>query len=268
MGNECTGGSRSILLNPPRIIDRAQRVKYGAMAAIVEMAESAFVDLKSTAITYAQRGKEPLSDDSNLRMKALNLAWSIVDQADLLRHTIKSEGQQIQLQEANDFLKIAEPIQEVRNWMRHLPQRIEGYLKRKEALPPALGALSFAVVRRTRPGVPISGEVADADIMEFHTLVLVSASFQRGLRLEGVPEPYASFKTPVDHFYLQAFGQHLNLERIVASMSAFCDSLAMGVRRYVDQKLKELKAAGMYRAELEQPEFQPGALYTMTAKRD
>jgi len=259
---------RQILVEPPRVIAPDQRIKYGAIAATVRMAEVAFADLYAEAAKYAEVAAIENRDQLEARMRCLNLAWSIVDQADLLRQLITSEGRAIQLKEAHDFLSEAEKVREVRNWMRHLPQRVAAYLKRKEALPPALGALSFTVLKRVRPGLQISGTINDADVIEYQTFVLPSAAFERGAKLEGVPEPYTVFKCPVDHFYLQAFGYHLNLERIVQAMTAFCDSLAEGVVHFLEGKIAELKVTGEYHPDLEKIALEHGWLYTMVAKRD
>jgi hypothetical protein len=260
--------TRTILINPPRSIDPKQRVKYGAAAALTRMAELAFEDLKSIASTIIIEKDNGSYDNQDARMRAINLAWSIVDQADLLRHLIESEGLAIQISEAKAFLDEVAAVKDVRNWMRHLPQRVDGFLSKKNPQPPVLGALSFCAVKSSRIYLADLDEIGGEDVNEYETVVLLSTAFERSHLLEGEPEKYIKFKLPVDHFFLQAHGKNISLDRLVLAMTNFCDALARGVVRFFTQKIDQVKKEGKYVSGMEDPLFPPGQTYVMSAKRD
>lgn len=259
--------SRDILISPPRLIDPAQRIKYGAILGLTEMAETAFKDLRELAIALAAPKKDG-AEDPAARHRALTLAWSIVDQADLLRELIISEGSNISLAEAERFLNLADPIRDMRNWLRHIPQRVGNYLAASRPVPPVLGALSFTVLCRWEGGME-NDVVSEAAVLEYHTVVLINTSFERDGGFEGEPIKYERFRHPVDHFVLQAFGRVLPLDSVVEAISAFCDAFAAGVTRWVESKIEEMRSEEQGIEFAGTPLYEHGAaIYRMIARRD
>ncbi|WP_027533832.1 hypothetical protein [Bradyrhizobium sp. WSM3983] len=259
--------SRETLINPPRLINVDQRVKYGAVQALTGMAETALADLEQLASQMIGESNDSTRDLVN-HHRALMLAWSIVDQADLLRHLIASEGNKIDLPEKTQFLAAASDVQKVRNWMRHIPQRIDAFKAMKEPMPPILGALSFATVVRASIDLKAGACVDDRHVLEYHAVILINTALERSVQLKGAPMPFRQFRIPVDHFVLQAFGVLLPLGDIVALMSKFCDALAAGVDRWLDEQRAEMSASATDVSEMFDPQFGPGHIYRMIAKRD
>ena len=257
--------SREILINPPAYIDRVQRMKYGAVQALTGMAEIAWADLVQLTTQIAETNDDATRDLS-INHRALMLAWSIVDQADLLRHLIASEKGNLDLPEVAKFLAAAEPVKDVRNWMRHIPQRVKAYQSKKEPMPPVLGALSFATVVRASANLSHGALINRSDVIEFHTIVLLNTSFERAARLEGEPVLYDAFKVPVDHFVLQAFGILLPIGEIVALMGGLCDALAAALDTWVETKIAEAHTKGLDVAQFSQPAYPPGMNYRAVAK--
>jgi len=259
--------SRNILRNPPRVIDTDQRIKYGAIHAIVVMAESAFADLTKLLAGMLDETNDatPNVEDIN---RALMLAWSIVDQADLLRHLINSESHRIKIEEKMAFVSATTDVQKVRNWMRHIPQRIKNYRAGSFPVPPILGALSFTTVVRARVPLMVGNVVQDADCVEYHTVILVNTAIERATQLEGNPIPFHSFRFPIDHIVLQAFGILLPLEPLVTLMGKFADGLASSVQRWLDGKMLELAEQGADTSDLTKPAYDEGDVFRMIARRD
>jgi hypothetical protein len=230
------------------------------------MAEVAFFDLRTLAVRIAGPEKDKTDDPAD-RHRALALAWSIVDQADLLRDLIVSETGNVSLEAAETFLDLARPIRDVRNWMRHIPQRVGNYLTLKQAVPPILGAVSFTALRRWIGELENDG-VPDAQVIEYHAIVLVNTRFERDGAFEGEPIKYERFRVPVDHFVLQAFGFIIHLDLIVSAMSALCDAFGASVGRWADQKIKDLIREGGVAENAEAPMSEHGAgTYRMVARR-
>lgn len=258
--------SREILVNPPQIIPVDQRVKYNTIVALTEMAEIALADIYTLAAELADQRHDARNDRMN-RNRLITLAWSVVDQADLLRHLVLSEKEKIDLQEARDFLAVAKVVQEVRNWMRHIPQRVDAYVKANQPMPPALGALSFAMPVRARVPLTEGAEIMDADIIEYHTVVILNASVQRDVGFEGEPVKYERFKVPLDHFFLQAYGHSVPLDAVVSAMSRLSDALAAGVAKWLEQVRFDASNTDGGLEPFDKPAFQPGDVYRMVAKR-
>lgn len=252
-------------MNPPSIIDPDQRVKFGAVQALTGMAEIALADLEKLASKRIDQKYDSSNDLSN-NHRALMLAWSIVDQADLLRHLITSEEGIKNLPETTKFLVAAQKVQEVRNWMRHIPQRTSAYRTKKEPMPPVLGALSFTAVIKARTNLKHGNVVSLSDTVEYHTIVLLNTSIERATSLKGEPVPFDSFRIPVDHFVLQAFGVLLPLSNIVALMGSFCDALATSVEVWVADRISELSTQGHDATLLNKPAHAVGYNYRMIAK--
>ncbi len=259
--------SRKLLVNPPRLIAPDQRIKYGALQSIVAMAECAFADLKPLLEGMADRTNDAMPDKGEID-RALMLAWSIVDQADLLRHLIDSEGDRITIKEKTEFMEAVKDVQSARNWMRHIPQRIEGYQSANKPMPPILGALSFAVVIRAT--VPLSSGVVimPDDCIEYHTIVLLNTAIERDVQLQGEPFKYKSFRTPIDHIVLQAFGLIIPLEPLIGQMGRLADAMAVGVQRWIDKVTTEYSGRLDELFELMKPAFAVGNVYRMIARRD
>lgn len=258
--------SRNVLKNPPRLIDPSQRIKYGAVHGIVGMAECAYRDLRLLLADVAENDCDKERDELKDH-RAMMLAWSIVDQADLLRHLITSESKNIDLREKGQFLAVVRPVTQVRNWMRHIPQRVMAYRDQKERMPPVLGALSF--VKLVRASVPFTdGQTIDGDnCIEYHTIIMTNTPMERSAKLEGEPIPYTQFRAPIDHIVLQAFGSNIPIDEVVSGMSLFASALARAVERWLEQKLQELKSEGRDVDTISQPAFESGN-YRMVAKRD
>ncbi len=258
--------TRTILKSPPRLIDPNQRIKYGAIQAIVGMAECALSDLRELLESVIEASQD-VERDQTIDNRALLLAWSIIDQADLLRHLVESEREKIQISEKVIFLETVRGATEVRNWMRHIPQRIAAYNRKKKPMPPVLGALSFTTVVRATAPFERGDQIDAEECLEYHTVIVANTSMERNAVLEGEPIPYSTFKTPIDHIVLQAFGSMIPLEEIVLAMSRFADAFSAGVARWVDGKLAELEADGHDKASYSQPVLEDGN-YRMIAKRD
>jgi len=259
--------SRETLINPPRLINVDQRVKYGAVQALTGMAETALADLEQLASQMIGENNDSTRDLVN-HHRALMLAWSIVDQADLLRHIIASEGNRIDLLEKTQFLAAASDVQKVRNWMRHIPQRIDAYKAMKEPMPPILGALSFATVVRASTDLKAGACVDDHHVLEYHAVILMNTALERSVQLAAAPVPFKQFRIPVDHFVLQAFGVSLPLNDIVALMSKFCDALAAAVDRLLDAERAKMSSNGTDVSETFEPQFGRTHTFRITAKRD
>lgn len=259
-------GNRSILKNPPRVIDPDQRIKFGAIQALVGMAECGFDELRShlALIALEDADKERTEQKDH---RAMLLAWSIVDQADLLRHLISSEDESIQISEKDMFFEKIAVASQVRNWMRHIPQRVSGYRQRKQAMPPVLGVISFTHVVRASVPYATGDVIYDHQCLEYHTIILGNTAMERSAEILGEPTPYSSFKTPIDHVYLQAFGSVISLSEVVEVMGKFADALALAVQRWLDAKLAELSSQGIDTTSLTKPAIEPGNL-RMVARRD
>jgi hypothetical protein len=255
--------ARDMLRAPPRMIDPLQRVKYTTISALTEMAEVAFEDIRELAQQYVDQSDDA-NDNYRNNCRLMSLAWSVIDQADLLRHLISSEGEAIQISEAAAFQEIAKDFNDVRVWMRHIPQRVEGYLQRRQPVPPILGALSFSFPVRVANRTPLEMIVPSDRVIEFHTVVVTNTSFERQGGFSGEPISFQEFRYPVDHFYLQAFGKNISLEQVVSSMRKFATAMASGIAQFV-QTTKE--AYGLD-DDQQTPAYESDGTYRMIAKRD
>jgi len=148
------------------------------------------------------------------------LAWTIVDQADLLRQLVKSEGRNIDLGSAKAFLDYAETARRLRNWMDHLPGRLGAYIAKKGGMPPSHGAISFAVISPETLALGHGGPVRSEHVAEFRTVVITSTSSNRETKLQGEPYPYTSYSDTIDHLVLQAFDELFRIDEIVALAGA------------------------------------------------
>jgi hypothetical protein len=228
--------SRRILRRVPLFVKPAQRIRYESIALATEIMELNLAAIRSLAEAKTLENPDDPPFSIAEISRSISLAWSIVDQADLLRQLIKAEGKDLDLDSASTFTALCGTVRTLRNWMDHLPQRIASYIAQKGKLPPAHGALSFTYIEREVAEASARGE----KLRRFRTIVLLSTAMQRDLQVEGVPYEYESFEVPTDHFVLQAFGEHLRLVTLVRSASAFCDDLADRVEKFCKTKAEEL----------------------------
>lgn len=259
---------REFLVNAPLFVEQRQRISYESIALATQIIEINFADLVELSQRCFHRNPQAPEFDSMDRARLFSLAWSIVDQVDLLRQLVHFERRNIDLVSARAFMEAATVANTLRNWMDHLPGRISAYIEKKKKMPPAHGALSFTFVSPdlvSRDG----GPVPVADVPEYRAVVVLSTSMHRALQVEGEPIRYNEFEVPFDHFVLQAFGEHLSLSKIVALASAFCDDLGARVELFCLSKADEIAAATGQALDgiLKRSELPAGTL-VMTARRN
>lgn len=222
MAENAPASGREILWTMPMFIDQGQRIRYESIALTTEIMEINLANLHSLARARADECPDNPPFTRQERALMFSLAWGIVDQADLLRQFIRADGGKIDLASGQAFLRTAETVRKLRNWMDHLPQRIAGYVRQDGPLPPAHGALSFTYI-----DPEVAADVAAGRPMKrYRAVVLTSTAMQRDLKVEGEPFEYQKFDIPTDHFVLQGFGHLLALVELVGQATAFCDELA------------------------------------------
>lgn len=197
-----------------------QRIKYEAIAISTEMMGMMHQTIYDIARNCFDRDPEQFRFTGPERRTLIAMAWGIVDQADMVRQIVYTERNHIDMATAREFMSEAATAQNLRNWMDHLPGRLKQYLDMKKPMPPPHGALSFAAVR------PEDAAVAGENQCSYRTVVVLGASRQRDLSIEGVPVSYERINVPLDHFVLQAFDQRLSLTKIVTLATAFCHALS------------------------------------------
>lgn len=219
---------RRILYRMPAAFDVRQRIRYEAMALCTEIIELNFTQIRDISRRIAASGMPP-NIPRPTRTQLISLAWSIVDQADILRLLVQAEGSHLDTAQSRAFLSVADIARNLRNWMDHLPGRLDGYIKQAQFLPPTHGALSFTVVE------PQDAEaaIASGQLRQYRTIVILSAAAHRPMQVEGAPHDYTKFDVPTDHFVLQAFGLFLDLGRLTKFAGEFCDSLGIAVEGIV-----------------------------------
>ncbi|MNS99735.1 hypothetical protein D3C72_1341470 [compost metagenome] len=249
----------------PAAFEVGQRIRYEAMALCVEIIELNFAQIRDISRRIAASGMPPKIPRAT-RTQLISLAWSIVDQADILRLLVQAEGAHLDTAQSRAFLDIAGVARDLRNWMDHLPGRLDGYIKQAQFLPPTHGALSFTVVE------PEDAEaaIASGKLRQYRTIVILSAAAHRPMQVEGAPHEYVKFEVPTDHFVLQAFGLFLDLGRISKIAGEFCDSLGVAVEGIVLEAASSevAKQAGCSPEEFLKPVEMLGGTLVMTATLD
>jgi len=200
----------------PLFLSVRQRIIFEGIG----LATDVMTQSRSELLALARSGVDISLDnpkyDSGVRTKMFALAWTIVDQADLLRQLVISEGDNIDLASAKAFLTYAQGAQRLRNWMDHLPGRLDAYIAKKGGMPPSHGAISFAVISAETMALGLGGPVRSEEVAEFRTVVITSTSSNRETKLEGEPHPYTSYSDTIDHLVLQAFGELFRIDEIAA----------------------------------------------------
>jgi len=259
--------SRDLLRQLPCVIDADQRLKYGVVQAMVEMAECALSALMIHLEGFGEAEQDAKPDIQKIN-HSMMLAWSIIDQADLLRHLIESESDAILIREKGPFLKVAADVKKARNWMRHIPQRVADYRKKSEAMPPILGALSFTKIVNATVPLERGKVISESHCLEYHAIVLVNTALERDTQFDGEPIQYKEFKVPIDNIVLQAFGIALPLKPLVQSMGAFADALGASIQRWLDNDMPRTLPQHVSLAAALKPAMVSGDIYRMVARRD
>lgn len=230
---------RENLTHPSRLLQQDQRIKFGAIQAVVAMAECALSDLFT--LLQSMKHREFDSDpNEKIINRAFTLAWSIVDQADLLRQIVESEKDRIKIKEKRDFFESSNEIRVIRNWMRHIPQKIKEYRSKKNPMPPILGAISFVYIRKNHSDGQIWAKLISSEKFEYDIVVIWNTAAERSAKFEGSEVDFESFNSPIGHICLQAYGTLVPLEKIVHSMSKFADALNASVQAFVSTSINEM----------------------------
>lgn len=238
----------------------------------IGLASDVMIQSRAELLTHARSGIDLSLDNpkypGDIRAKMFALAWTIVDQADLLRQLVRSEGRNIDLPSAKAFLAGAEVARRLRNWMDHLPSRLDAYIAKKGAMPPSHGAISFAAISPETLALGGGEPVRSEDVAEFRTVVITSTSSNRETKLEGEPYPYASYSDTIDHFVLQAFDDLFRLDEIVALAGAMRAEFTRGVEQFclAEAKRRSSQDGQSISAHLKSSEL-PATTMVMVARR-
>jgi len=131
----------------------------------------------------------------------LNL-WSIVDQADALRRLLQKGKASLVI---SDFLAIADPAQQMRNKMDHLPQNIPNMAGKSGKVLPIYGVFSFGKFWLSKDGISV-------DDFEIYTITAGSLTHKTHQWPIATPSPGKLLQIPIGMFEFSAFDCTLDIQ--------------------------------------------------------
>ena len=188
----------------PKILYPEERLRLEALVYSADVIEANYQSIVSITSRYGEKIAEIQQTE---RTQLFMLAWSIVDHLHACRQLLTSL--ELNSEPAKKFIEETESATILRNKMDHLNQQIGNLSKFKDTRPPLFGALSYIYMPIPRGNIPSKGGV---------TILISAGTWSHGVNAQFVNPAGLKLRLPICEFYLQAFDQHLPIEKAALSL--------------------------------------------------
>jgi hypothetical protein len=168
-----------------------------------------------------ENSEEPVFNQPE-RIRLISLAWSMIDQADLLRQLIDKEKTRVELSTIPTLMEDSKLIRDLRNIMDHFPGQSNNYYAKKKAMPPSHGVIAFNLISKQLFESFDSKPIKMDDVDNYKVALIFSTGIHKDLNLQSDPFPNHHFSDYVSNFSMQAFGIVISLGALAYKTSMFC----------------------------------------------